>query len=116
MKKIEISKMLFDFIINQIAFDNKISFQPEFSGMDFSVYFEKPINDDLIHSSLYNWIKDEVFSLSEIIDNGRFQGQFNFEIESTSKNLLLSSKLSWFEEDSYEPYHSETISYIIHSE
>ena len=116
MKTISLNEWLLKCIESHVKSGNNLSFSPQLSGMDFSVYFENPIKDDLMHTSLYDWIIDEVFNISEIVDHGKFDGQFYFEIESTTNILYLIANLSWFEEDSYEPYHREILRYAVESD
>jgi hypothetical protein len=116
MKTISINEGLLNCIKSHVKSGNNLTFLPQLSGMDFSVYFDKPIEDKLMNQSLYNWIMDEVFNVSEIVDHGKFDGQFYFEIDSTTNNLYLIADLSWFDMDSYDPYHSEKLKYSVEYE
>jgi hypothetical protein len=116
MKSISINEGLLNCIKSHVEIGNNLTFSPQLSGMDFSVYFDNPIEDELMDERLYHWIMNEVFNISEIVDHGKFEGQFHFELESNTNILYLIADLSWFELDSNEPYHSETLKYPVEYE
>lgn len=116
MRSITINEELLICIKSHVEIGNNLTFTPQLSGMDFTVYFDKPIDDKLMNTRLYSWVMDEVFNISEIIDSGKFDGEFHFEIDPTTNSLCLIADLSWFEEGSYDPYHSEILKYSVESE
>ena len=116
MISIDINEELLICIKRHVESGNNLTFTPQLSGMDFTVYFDNPIDDKLMSFRLYDWVMDEVFNISEIIDSGKFDGEFHFEIDSTTNNLYLIAHLSWFEEDSYDPCHSEILKYSVEYE